>query len=199
MDDNYYSLDSVCSQETFIPAVLLHGCSGVGTVIDPSSDVADLPPGTRLELPLWMAADLAKRNLVLPQLPIVYGDKMRRKIKAGAGCEDLKARAPYFYSVAEQLHAVMSLAESADETLPAFVATTLRGRYKELLTRAPQVENSVESSHIQSKLSVEEASLFVMAAEAATAHDGWRCNKEPSKTSMQRAGSMKRKWGQAAP
>lgn len=37
---------------------------GVGTVIDPSSDQANLQPGARLDLPLWMVPPMAGRNMV---------------------------------------------------------------------------------------------------------------------------------------
>jgi hypothetical protein len=42
-------------------------------------------------------------------LPIFYGNKMRRKMKAGAGCEDLKMRCPHYYSVATRLHTAMQV------------------------------------------------------------------------------------------
>lgn len=38
-----------------------------------------------------------------------YGNKMRRKMKAGAGCEDLRVRCPHYYTVATQLHAAMQV------------------------------------------------------------------------------------------
>jgi len=34
------------------------------------------------------------------RLPKCYGKKMREKMRAGPGCEDLKMRCPYFYTVA---------------------------------------------------------------------------------------------------
>lgn len=139
-------------------------------MIDPSSDQADLAPGTRLDLPLWMVPSMAGRNMVqareaegcscgsraaegtarrcdgraatwrpapaaaactrrvargpracpsarpLPalsrpqvDLPVFYGNKMRRKLKAGAGCEDLRVRCPHYYTVAVRLHAAMQV------------------------------------------------------------------------------------------
>jgi GINS complex subunit 3 len=178
MNNNYYSIEAICAEETLVPAILPHGCTGVGAIIDQSSDQPQLAPGASVDLPLWMMADLARRNLALPELPIIYGEKMRRKIKAGAGCEDLRARCPFYYTVAEQLHSIMTATGCADESLPGYMASALRGRYRELLTRAPQVEGSVEATQIRGKLSVEEAALFSAASEAAGAHDRWRCNKE---------------------
>lgn len=59
--------------------------AGCGTVIDPSSDSNELPPGTVVELPLWLIRSLAQRNMVHPELPVFYGSKMRRKIKVPPG------------------------------------------------------------------------------------------------------------------
>lgn len=42
-------------------------------------------------------------------LPVFYGNKMRRKMKAGAGCEDLRVRCPHYYTVATALHAAMQV------------------------------------------------------------------------------------------
>ena len=64
------------------------------------------------------------------ELPVFYGNKMRRKIKAGAGCEDLRVRCPYYYTVAAQAHAAMTASLTADEAFPAFILGTFRGRYK---------------------------------------------------------------------
>ena len=159
-------------------------------------------------------------------MPIFYGNKMRRKMKAGAGCEDLKVRCPHYYSVATRLHAAQQACLTADEAFPAFILNTFRSRYKvrgccvlcavhvwrgacvccalhlwcgagmclslqqrrregaaspashrtrapappdlalpaclqELLTKAPQIESSLEATQIQGKLSSEEAQVCV--------------------------------------
>ena len=63
-------------------------------------------------------------------LPVFYGNKMRRKMKAGAGCEDLRVRCPHYYRVATALHAAMVATLTADEDFPAFILNTFRNRYK---------------------------------------------------------------------
>jgi hypothetical protein len=68
--------------------------------------------------------------LLQVDMPIFYGNKMRRKMKAGAGCEDLKVRCPHYYSVATRLHAAQQACLTADEAFPAFVLNTFRSRYK---------------------------------------------------------------------
>ena len=50
---------------------------------------------------------------------------MREKMRAGPGCEDLKVRSPYFYTVAAALHPV-----TESDTLASFVNTSFRARYQ---------------------------------------------------------------------
>ena len=85
ISEDYYSVNAILAEETLVPARLIHGCSGVGTVIDPSSDVDDLAPGTRLDLPLWLASGMAQRHMAqvgapgcAPVLCGAYCSAMRR-------------------------------------------------------------------------------------------------------------------------
>ena len=64
--------------------------------------------------------------LLLPsRLPRWFGRKMQRKLEAGAGCEDLRTRCPYFYTVAQQLSALCT-----QDRLAPFVIKTFTNRYK---------------------------------------------------------------------
>lgn len=60
------------------------------------------------------------------RLPKCYGKKMREKLRAGPGCEDLKMRCPYFYSVAMDLQSFMY----NDDALAPFIEKTFRDRYQ---------------------------------------------------------------------
>ena len=58
--------------------------------------------------------------------PAFYGKRLRRKLKAGAACEDLRVRCPYFYDVGCLLHA----SGAATPDLTAFLNETFADRYK---------------------------------------------------------------------
>ena len=60
------------------------------------------------------------------RLPKCYGKKMREKMRAGPGCEDLKMRCPYFYTVALGLQPYVY----NDDALAPFVVKTFRARYQ---------------------------------------------------------------------
>lgn len=63
-----------------------------------------------------------------------------------------------------------------------------------MLSRAPTIDNNVEASALQARLSQEELALFGAAAEAAARHDAWRAGAETSAARLTRAASLKRKW-----
>ena len=54
------------------------------------------------------------------RLPRWYGERMRRKVQAGAGVESLRARCAWFYDVAQRLHAL----EGAPPDVGPFAAAT---------------------------------------------------------------------------
>lgn len=189
---DYYDVDSIMADEVVVPCNLHYGCTGVGQVIDPSSDSHNLPPNTRVELPLWMVPVMARRGLAHVSLPTFYGDRMRRKVKAGAGCEDLRVRCPFFYTAAVRVHSAMQATGATDESFPTFIFSTFSGRYRELLTKGPMIESNAEASEVQSKLTNEELHLFNAAAESAAAHDRYRANKDVNAFGGFR--TMKRKW-----
>ena len=179
---DYYDIDSILSEETMVPCELRHGCTGVGTVLDPGSDQRDLHPGSKVDLPLWMVQVMAKRQLLQVHLPIYFKDHRRRKLRAGAGCESLRVRCAYFYTVAHKVHDAMVGCGTSDESFPDFIASTFAGRYADLLTKAPTLDTMTDVSEIQAKLSNEELRLFNLAIGSSAEHERWRAGGTTGKT-----------------
>lgn len=175
---DYYDIDSIMSEESTVPCTLRHGCTGVGRVLDPGADLDDLAPGTLVDLPLWMVQVMAKRQLLEVHLPIYFKDHMRRKLRAGPGCESLKVRCNHFYTVAHKVHSAMVATGHGDDSFPEFIAKAYADRYRELLTKAPTLDSNADASDIQAKLSNEELGLFNAAALSSTLHDRYRANKD---------------------
>ena len=69
---------------------------------------------------------LSQQDAGMCRLPKCYGKKMREKMRAGPGCEDLKMRCPYFYTVALGLQPFIY----NDDALAPFVCKTFRARYQ---------------------------------------------------------------------
>ena len=51
---------------------------------------------------------------------------MREKMRAGPGCEDLKLRSPYFYTVALGIQPHLY----TDDTLATFITNSFKDRYQ---------------------------------------------------------------------
>ena len=60
----YYDLHDILAGETAIPCTLLTQVNSCGRALDQSSDHANLKSGHALDLPLWLATDVAARHMV---------------------------------------------------------------------------------------------------------------------------------------
>lgn len=99
---SYLDIDLILSEEERIPCVFNLDAEGLGS-LDASVESEDLPSGSRVELPLWLAESLFKKSMVKTELPKHYGQKMRDEILAGALNIDLKSFSYYFFEVGIKL------------------------------------------------------------------------------------------------
>ena len=81
----------------------------------PGSESEHIQPGSRLELPLWMACSLCsrRRHIATVEVPRPYRSGHRKILDADAAVVDLHKFCPYYYSVGTRLLA-FELAESTD-------------------------------------------------------------------------------------
>ena len=73
--------------------------------LDPSSDQKDLPPGSKQELPYWLARALCsrKRCIVSVDIPKPYREGYREILQADANVVDLHKLGPYYYEFGSKL------------------------------------------------------------------------------------------------
>jgi GINS complex subunit 3 len=73
--------------------------------LDPSNDDNTLQPGTKLELPYWLARSLCtnRRQIVTVELPKAYRENYRQVFKADPNVVDLHKLGPYFYNFGSHL------------------------------------------------------------------------------------------------
>eukprot|EP00871_Galdieria_phlegrea_P005339 jgi/Galph1/5806/GphlegSOOS_G4430.1 len=67
------------------------------TEIDGKEEMDNMPAGTRIVLPFWMAENLAVRGFVTLQLPYVYDSRVRKDIVADASFVGLGSKALFYY------------------------------------------------------------------------------------------------------
>ena len=73
--------------------------------LDTSNESDDLRPGTKLELPFWLARSLCgrRRTIVTVELPKQYKEGYREILSADASVVDLHKLGPYFYKFGSEL------------------------------------------------------------------------------------------------
>ncbi|KAJ7564820.1 hypothetical protein O6H91_02G034800 [Diphasiastrum complanatum] len=140
---------------------------GVG-LLDPSSEDNNVEAGAKVDLPAWLAQELFQRQAVLVNLPTFYGQKLRKEIQADPGCVDLRSRCPYFYELGCKLSPITS-----DPTLGAFLLSTLRGRYKDLLCKSHSAAVAFTPQYMN-LLTKEETQMLEAGRNSMKAFKKWR-------------------------
>ncbi|KAG2429282.1 hypothetical protein HXX76_011050 [Chlamydomonas incerta] len=98
----------------------------------------------------------------------MYSERYRRKINAGAECMNLKGRAPYFYDVGNKCNEFLR-----DLTLSAFLSRTYASRYRELVSKGLSTVSGEDMLELQSKLSLEELSVFEAGRDSVARAEVW--------------------------
>jgi len=81
----------------------------------PGNDSENIQPGSRFELPLWMARSLSsrRRRIATVEVPRPYRSGHRKILDADAAVVDLHKFCPYYYRVGTHLLS-FDLTESSD-------------------------------------------------------------------------------------
>lgn len=95
---SYLDIDTILSEEERIPCTFRLDAIGLGH-LDASVEGEDLPAQTRIELPLWLASVLSKKQMTDLHLPKHFERKMRDEILAGAEHINFREFSYYFYEV----------------------------------------------------------------------------------------------------
>nr|ADF43165.1 97782m [Chlamydomonas reinhardtii] len=171
---DYWNLDAALAEETTVPLKFKYGILGVARVLEPGSTNNDIDSGTKVDAPLWLAAALSRRGMTSFGAPELYSERYRRKINAGAECMNLKGRAPYFYDVGNKCNEFMQ-----DLTLSAFLSRTYATRYRELVSKGLSTVSGEDMLELQSKLSLEELSVFEAGRDAVARTETWARGARP--------------------
>lgn len=102
----FLDIDLILSEDERIPCKFTVDVSDLGH-LDSANEDDDLPEGSRVELPLWLAKFFAATNVVELELPKHYGSKMRDAIMAGAAPINLKDFSHYYFDVGLQLSTIL--------------------------------------------------------------------------------------------
>jgi GINS complex subunit 3 len=127
----YLDFDTILCEEERVPCTFLLDAAYLGH-LHPTVTEVDLPKGTELELPLWLAQSLKDKNMVELMLPKHFRSRMRDALSAGASSVDLRESSFYFYDVGIRLSRLLR-----DEDLLRTLRRAFCGeRFRDLLVHS---------------------------------------------------------------
>ena len=129
----YLDIDIILSEEERLPCIFSLDARQLGA-LDPSNrgESDDLPAHSKIELPLWLAQEMAERHMVEVEIPKHFGSRMRDEIMAGPSSIKLKEFSFYFFEVGLKLCRITRDLDLRRTLRAAFCGD----RYRELLVRA---------------------------------------------------------------
>ncbi|KAL6278771.1 hypothetical protein ACE6H2_022372 [Prunus campanulata] len=77
---SYYDIDDILVEEQRVPVVFQQAVNGVD--IDPSAETHCVEPGSKVELPYWLAHELHLRKVAKMKVPACFNQ--RTKLELGA-------------------------------------------------------------------------------------------------------------------
>lgn len=100
----YFEIDDILACQEKIPCTFQSRVKDLG-FLDHGSDSEHIEQGTKMELPYWLAKEIAVRQgrIVSVELPKVYREAYRQIFEADATAVDLNKLGPYFYSFGGKL------------------------------------------------------------------------------------------------
>eukprot|EP01080_Neovahlkampfia_damariscottae_P005083 gene5083-8683_t len=113
----------------------------------------DIIQGTKMELPLWLALELAKRNFVEIEIPKFYGQKFLNGLIIGATEANLRENSPNYYKVGM----LLSKQLEDDDINPALIKIYVK-RFRQIVQNAQN--NKMEQSLYSKNLTEFEENQF---------------------------------------
>jgi hypothetical protein len=120
----------VMSRVQMVPAITQHVACDLGWMDEQTVDEVDLPSESRVEMPWWLACQLAGRNSIALDLPRMLQPTYRAMVLAEPEVVDLQAKAPFFYEFG------MMYADLIRELeIGSMLCAVMDCRYKEIVKR----------------------------------------------------------------
>lgn len=159
-------MDDIMMEEEPVSVVFQRAASGV-VQIDPSAETNTVEPGSKVELPFWLANELHVRQAVSMSVPACFDQKTKKEIQADVACVDLRTRCPYFYELGCRIAPMIG-----DKTIGPLLLYAFKCRYKDILIKGHNASSIAPKS--LSLLTKEESSLYEAARASMAAFKKWR-------------------------
>jgi len=128
---SYLDINTILCDEERIPCTFLHDSVKLGH-LDSSAEEKDIAADSRVDLPVWLGEELARKNVVKLNAPKHFGAKMRDEMRAGANSINLREFSFYFFDVGLNLSRISGDVDLRRTLRSAYVGD----RYRNLTVRS---------------------------------------------------------------
>lgn len=169
MAEGYFDIDAILASEPRVYVqfdVVGRGLSHLSDRID--EDEVDLPLGSRVAVPFWLAESLTERQMVRVSVPRCYtsGGPVRNSLRADAVSADLRAASPHYFTLGVRVASLVRAPGIAPALLQARAVRAWRA-----------VDAGAHAAHGASpllrRLDDSERGVFFAARNAAVARERW--------------------------
>lgn len=170
MEENLFSLDDILLSHERLPSRTECVFPRLG-FLEKSSDSRDIPEGTKMELPVWLAKGLyeRKRRVLSVELPKVYREGWRTVFSADPLVVDLFKMGPYYYSLGSQM---LHFDNPENTEIAQAVLQTFIGRFRRTMDSSQNAYNEDTSSLVE-RLDFLERSLFRAGQSGLNGFQSW--------------------------
>lgn len=139
-------------------------------LLDASSKSEDLKPGTKLELPFWLAAPLLSRRILSAHVPKSYRETYREILSADAVAVDLYRLQPQFYLFGLL---IQNLPVAELENVNRSLIETFKSRFRHIMDYS-QGSFKEDTLDITTHMDLTERSMFALGHKAAEDLQRWQ-------------------------
>ncbi|KAL8589319.1 hypothetical protein ACOMHN_052322 [Nucella lapillus] len=189
--EDYFNLDDILATNERLPCKVEMPIHRLG-YLDNTTDDSTLQPGTKLELPFWLARALCsrRRHIVTVEFPRPYRLSYREVFKADPNVVDLHKLGPFFYLFGSYL-LTFQHTDSAD--VANSLLKTFQGRFRRIMDSSQNALHR-DTSQWMEKLDESEKKIFQAGQQGLHDFEHWeRRQTEKLKTSAMVMKHLKRK------
>ncbi|KAM9470487.1 DNA replication complex GINS protein PSF3 [Clarias gariepinus] len=170
MEENFLSLDDILLSHERLPCRTDTAFPKLG-FLEKSGDTHDIPEGTKMEMPLWLAKGLyeRKRRVISVDLPKVYREGWRTVFSADANVVDLHKMGPYFYGLGSQM---LHFENAENPEIAQSILQTFIGRFRRTMDSSQNAYNE-DTSALLERLDCLERALFRSGQNGLNAFQLW--------------------------
>ncbi|XP_056137821.1 DNA replication complex GINS protein PSF3 [Lampris incognitus] len=170
MEENFFSLDDILLSHERLSSRTECPFPRLG-FLEKSHDSRDIPEGTKMELPLWLAKGLyeRKRKVVSVDIPKVYREGWRTVFNADPTVVDLHKMGPYYYGLGSQL---LHFDSPDNPDIAQALLQTFIGRFRRTMDSSQNAYNE-DTSQLVERLDYLERTLFRLGQSGLNGFQSW--------------------------